>query len=418
MKSVIAASVLALMTSTSAFATDVDADIGQFAMGIQKALNKIEDATKVTGASSQEAVNAANLVSKLNAGDLTAIYQKSKVKQIAVNKIESPRFEKVDVQEVIQEATNVANSVSIGDAENLAGSGADALEKIKQSSFGDQFAMNKIEDADLAQTVEQTAVNAANLVTLAVDAGDVDEIMQKSFGEQTAINKIDSGWNWSWYWGKYRNFAVINGVEQAATNVANSISLGEVDSGNFNQLLDDAMQFAFVDQYASNEIKVAYTAYNVSQEAVNATNLITSDAADLGEVTQTAFGDQDALNTIEFKKWIDADALTPSTQSATNVINSVSAPEIRTTLAQFSAVDQKARNVADSVGDSSNVWDLNQTAVNAANLVSIGNIGGDLELDQVAFVSQNASNLIDANGMVDKVVQSATNVANSVGDLN
>ncbi len=37
MKSVIAASVLALMASTSAFATDVDADISQFAIGIQEA---------------------------------------------------------------------------------------------------------------------------------------------------------------------------------------------------------------------------------------------------------------------------------------------------------------------------------------------------------------------------------------------
>ncbi len=66
------------------------------------------------------------------------------------------------------------------------------------------------------------------------------------------------------------------------------------------------------------------------------------------------------------------------------------------------------------------MWPLPATfaAVNATNLVSIGTIGGDLELGQVAFVSQNASNLIDANGTVEAVVQSATNVANSIGDLN
>lgn len=73
MKSVIAASVLALMTSASAYATSIDADIGQFAMGVQEALNKIDDAKKVT-ITGQEAVNAANLVSKVNAGDLTAVY--------------------------------------------------------------------------------------------------------------------------------------------------------------------------------------------------------------------------------------------------------------------------------------------------------------------------------------------------------
>lgn len=413
MKSVFAASVLMLMASTSAFATDVDAEIDQFAVGIQKALNKINDATKVTGAT-QEAVNAANLVSKLDVGYLEDISQKSFVKQIAVNKIESPKFVKVEVTGAVQNATNVANSISIGKADGSAGN-ADYLEKIKQSSFGDQFAKNSISDVKLAKTVDQAAVNAANLVTLSVDAGDIDEITQKSFGEQTAINSIDSGWTWKG--------ATISDVTQSATNVANSISLGKVDSGSFNQLLDKAKQSAFVDQYASNDIEIAKTVEDVAQEAVNATNLITSDAAGLGEVTQTAFGDQDALNTIKFKQWIDGNAVVdgkvvPSTQSATNVINSVSAPVIKTTLAQFSAVDQKAKNVADSVGFGSKIWDFEQTAVNATNLVSIGAIGSDLELSQVALVSQSASNLIDANGTVDKVVQSATNVANSIGDLN
>lgn len=417
MKSVIAASVLALMASTSAFATDVDADISQFAIGIQKALNEIEDVKTATDVT-QEAVNAANLVSLVDAGDLTEVYQKSMVKQIAVNSIEAPKFNKVDVVGAVQEATNVANSISFGKDD---GTGtAEALEKIKQKSYGDQFAMNKIDDADLADTVEQTAVNAANLVTLSVDAGAIDKIKQMSTSEQTAINDIDTGWNWGYY-GPYRNGAVITDVTQSATNVANSISLGEI--GETGSMLDEVSQGAFVDQYAVNDIKVALTAEDVAQEAVNATNLITSDLADLSEVSQMAFGDQDALNTIEFKDWIDGNAIVdgavvPSSQSATNVINSVSAPEIRTTLAQFSAVDQKARNVADSVSSSSKVWDLNQTAVNATNLVSIGTIGGDLELDQLAFVSQNASNLIDANGTVEAVVQSATNVANSIGDLN
>ncbi|MFN7124974.1 MAG: hypothetical protein ACK4M8_03765 [Allorhizobium sp.] len=418
MKSVIAASVLALMASTSAFATDVDADISQFASGIQKALNELEDVKTATDVT-QEAVNAANLVSLVDAGDLTEVYQKSMVKQDAVNSIEPPKFKKVDVVGAVQEATNVANSISFGKDDGTGA--AEALEKIKQKSYGDQFAMNKIDDADLADTVAQTAVNAANLVTLSVDAGAIDEIKQKSMGEQTAINEIDTGWNWSWWTGPYRNGAVITDVTQSATNVANSISLGEI--GDTGSMLDDVSQYASVDQSAVNDIKVALTAEDVAQEAVNATNLITSDLADLGEVSQTAWGNQEALNTIEFKDWIDGNAIVdgavvPSSQSATNVINSVSAPEIRTTLAQFSDVNQKARNVADSVSSSSKVWDLNQTAVNAANLVSIGTIGGDLELGQVAFVSQNASNLIDANGTVEAVVQSATNVANSIGDMN
>jgi len=411
MKSVFAASVMMLMASTSAFATDVDAEIDQFAVGIQKALNKINDATKVTGAT-QEAVNAANLVSKVNAGELSEISQKSAVKQIAVNSIEAPKFNKVEVKGAVQEATNVANSISLG-KEGGTGNASD-LQTIKQISFGDQFAKNKIEDVKVADTVEQAAVNAANLVTLSVDAGAVDYISQKSLSEQTAINKIDSGWTWKG--------AVINEVSQSATNVANSISLGEITPSS-GSMLDEVKQGAFVDQYASNEIAIAKTVEDVVQEAVNATNLITSDKAALVIVTQVAFGDQDALNTIKFKQWIDGNnvvdgKVVPASQSATNVINSVSAPVIKTTLAQFSAVDQKAKNVADSVGFGSQIWDFEQTAVNATNLVSIGAIGSGLELSQVALVSQSASNLIDANGTVEKVVQSATNVANSIGDLN
>lgn len=419
MKSVIAASVLALMTSASAYATSIDADIGQFAMGVQKALNKIDDAKKVTS-TGQEAVNAANLVSKVNAGDLTAVYQTSKVGQTAENKIESYKYYSLTVEDVTQDATNVANSISIGEVTNGVALGeAEQLEKIKQRSYGDQFSMNKIEELDFGKNIGQTAVNAANLVTLEVDGGVIDDISQKSKGDQTALNKIYTGWY---------DHADLHMVKQSATNVANSISLGEIDvedvASNINKMLDDVEQEVRVDQYAENKIEVGNIVEDVAQEAVNAANLISSEKVGLGEVYQVAYGDQDALNTIKFKYKIDGNATTlagvliPATQDATNVINSVSAAVISKTLSQYSDVDQKAENVADSVSGYSEVWDLNQTAVNAANLVSIGTIGGDLELDQVAYVSQNASNLIDANGMVDKVVQSATNVANSVGDLN
>lgn len=325
MKTIIAASALALMTSTSAFATgptDEDADIMQFAIGIQEALNDIKDVTK---------------------------------------------------------ATDVA----------------------------------------------QDAVNAVNLVSLA-SAGNLDTILQKSAVEQDAENSIESGYKFSFYkWKWVPDYVTIDDVTQSATNVANSVSLGEEDGDGTAAVLDWIKQGAFVDQYATNDIKVADTVLDVSQTAVNAANLITleMEAPNLDEVSQIAVGDQDALNTIVFKKWIDGNAMegnkvVPSTQDATNVINSVSVPSVNLTLAQFSAVDQKARNVADSVGYGSKIWDFEQTAVNATNLVSIDDIAVGLGVTQVAFVSQNASNLIDANGTVQAVVQSATNVANSIGDLN
>lgn len=299
---------------------------------------------------------------------------------------------------------------------------------IEQLVGGVQEALNEIDDVTSAVGVTQEAVNAANLVSL-VDAGGLDEIAQGSWLEQDAENSIESGWDWVPFFGLQPDYAVITDVTQSATNVANSVSLGTTGDAPEGALyLDKIKQGAFVDQYATNDIETAYTVEDVSQSAVNAANLISSDVAteDLYKVKQFAVGDQDAYNTIVFKKSIDGNAtevvgeatvVIPSTQDATNVVNSVSVQSVSKTLAQFSAVEQDAKNVADSVGSNSNVWDFNQTAVNATNLVSIGAINDTLDISQVAFASQEASNLLDANGTVEQVVQSATNVANSIGSL-
>jgi hypothetical protein len=296
---------------------------------------------------------------------------------------------------------------------------------INQVALGVQEALNNITDVKSATDVGQTAVSAANLVSK-VDASNLDTVTQFSWLEQDAENSLDSGGTGFWWWYT-PDYAIIKDVTQSATNVTNSISLGEtvddVTSGNAS-VLDRMTQTAFVDQWAINEIDAADTVEDVSQTAVNAANLISSEVEtpDLEEVSQFAVGDQDAVNSIVFKTSIDGNAtddlgdLVPSTQDATNVINSVSVKSVNTTLAQFSDVDQKASNVADSVGNNSNVWDFEQTAVNATNLVSVDAITVGLGINQLAFVSQEASNLIDANGSVEAVVQSATNVANSIGD--
>lgn len=300
---------------------------------------------------------------------------------------------------------------------------ADDDADISQIALGVQEALNNITDVKSATDVGQTAVSAANLVSK-VDASNLDTVTQFSWLEQDAENSLDSGGSWSWWWGYTPDYAIIKDVTQSATNVTNSISLGDDVEGGNASVLDRMTQTAFVDQWAINEIDAADTVEDVSQTAVNAANLISSEVEtpDLEEVSQFAVGDQDAVNSIVFKTSIDGNAtddlgvLVPSTQDATNVINSVSVKSVNTTLAQFSDVDQKASNVADSVGSDSNVWDFEQTAVNATNLVSVDTITVGLGINQLAFVSQEASNLIDANGSVEAVVQSATNVANSIGD--
>lgn len=346
MKTIIAASALALMTSTSAFAWE-SANIGQLVGGVQDALNEIENVTAVTN-TTQNAVNAANLVSKVSAGGLDSVFQFSDVDQDAENKIDSGTATGIkyflgfpigtytydiytSIKDVSQSATNVVNSVSLGE----------------------------LVDADEDETTDPVAV------------GDAD-------------------------------------------------------------VLDIIKQKAFVDQSAMNSIDTATTVEDVTQSAVNAANLITSevDTPELKWVKQSAVGDQTASNVLKFKTWIDAnqteevevdgelvDVVIPSTQDATNVANSVTLKSVSKTLLQYSDVAQDATNVAESVSYSSNVWDFEQTAVNAANLVSIGAINDALDIGQIAHADQWAMNSLTANGTVDAVVQSATNVANSIGDL-
>lgn len=281
---------------------------------------------------------------------------------------------------------------------------------IDQIAVGIQQALNDISDVTAAVDVEQDAVNAANLVNL-TDAQGLDSISQWSWLKQEASNSL-TGF-----------LPTISDVSQSATNVVNSISLDTAD------VLDDIVQSAKIDQTAANDIAVAYKITDVSQEAVNAANLITVDASpDLEDIEQVAVGHQSATNSIQFKLSIDGNALDdddmliPSAQSATNVANSATVDKVSKTLSQFSLTGQTASNTADSILDGwgygfSKIWDLDQSAVNAANLVQIGEINDSLDISQVAFAGQLATNGIDVNGTVTNVTQSATNVANSIGNI-
>lgn len=290
---------------------------------------------------------------------------------------------------------------------------------IDQIAFGIQDALNKITDATSADLVDQDAVNAANLVNLE-NVGGVDTIEQTSGVWQKASNSIGSLYKVS-----------VSQVTQEATNVANSITLGDADASGFEKALasfqsklDSISQNALIKQTATNDIGLASSATDFSQSAVNAANLVTINfkTPDLQSVTQHGVGSQYASNNIDFKYVIDAnltnvDGVIPSTQDATNVVNSVTAEKVTKTLSQFSSTSQVASNVADSHKIGSHVWDFEQTAVNAANLVQIGNINDDLDISQSVLAGQWASNDLDVNGTVSNVVQSATNVANSISNI-
>lgn len=218
---------------------------------------------------------------------------------------------------------------------------------IEQVATGVQEALNEIKDVMSAVDVEQTAVNAANLVSL-TSTGGVEEISQtvgvkyRSRFEQDAENKIDLDW------GRH---VMVKDITQSATNVVNSISIGAVDEeveaarNQSNGLdLEKIEQDAYFDQWATNDLSEGKKLEDIAQSAVNAANLISisADVGDLDEIDQVAKGDQDAKNYIEFTEWLDGNELPtadtdpddilndviPSTQSATNVANSVSVASV------------------------------------------------------------------------------------------
>ncbi len=254
---------------------------------------------------------------------------------------------------------------------------------IKQSIHGLQEALNTIDDIDDATDVEQTAVNAANLVNL-----------EGTYTEDVDFDHADG--------------------------------MGTVDQDAY-----------YLSQVAANVLEGGWASghYNVAQSATNVVNSVTGDSA--WNIYQFAGAYQNASNYMSFgKDGYDADAdvvfdsegeVEVATQSAVNAANIVDIGELNNEIVQVSVGGQVASNVAVDVGGGyhwyhgNDVWDFAQTATNVANIATVGvfdlnKCACDWEVDQHAYADQSATNLLSGSGWTDihNVVQSATNVANSV----
>lgn len=291
------------------------ADFKQNLDGLQKAINMIVlngDAQDIV----QNAVNAGNLINVGNAIQLANVEQSADLLQIAVNHVGGSFFSGGDIAGVVQSATNVANSVSSdglvqatkqwghGDqwASNSVLGGynsalygleqaatnvvntvtATTAKTVNQVSSTDQVAINVIvggsydadavdwdaTDVDVTQT--QAAVNAANLVTLDFLTG---AIKQQSYGDQLAVNKaILTGYN-----------ANVYDLGQSATNVANSVTVGQITPAVFDCLCYDGWevnQYADVSQISTNLVTTMDNVTNTIQSATNIANSISIPSTD------------------------------------------------------------------------------------------------------------------------------------------
>ena len=383
------------VVNSATIAASVDDDILQ---DVDDSLQEASNLLSNGGGSSiftfdQSAVNAANLATAAHVGD-DVNQDVDDLDQIASNAAVSTG----SIFNGVQTATNVANSLTVTGAvdDDITQSVSEFfnIQPVSQSASNVADA-----DVDVGEMV-QNAVNAANLATAAsVD----DNVDQYAFDlDQDADNLA------------FAFFGNINLVDQAATNVVNSLDIDGTVGGDVDQTL------GFSSQTAGNTLDGVFSISNSTQAAVNAANLATLMTVE-GDIDQSFFAaGQTAMN----DALLVIGSVSASDQEATNVANSVSAAgaglEIETLDQSVSFATQVAANNigASPIGgfEVTGVANVNQTAVNAANLATLQDV--NVSLDQsVTGLGQLAINTVvdvDAStGGISDLTQAATNVANS-----
>ena len=383
------------VVNSATIAASVDDDILQ---DVDDSLQEASNLLSNGGGSSiftfdQSAVNAANLATAAHVGD-DVNQDVDDLDQIASNAAVSTG----SIFNGVQTATNVANSLTVTGAvdDDITQSVSEFfnIQPVSQSA-------SNVADADIdVGEMVQNAVNAANLATAAsVD----DNVDQYAFDlDQDADNLA------------FAFFGNINLVDQAATNVVNSLDIDGTVGGDVDQTL------GFSSQTAGNTLDGVFSISNSTQAAVNAANLATLMTVE-GDIDQSFFAaGQTAMN----DALLVIGSVSASDQEATNVANSVSAAgaglEIETLDQSVSFATQVAANNigASPIGgfEVTGVANVNQTAVNAANLATLQDV--NVSLDQsVTGLGQLAINTVvdvDAStGGISDLTQAATNVANS-----
>lgn len=291
----------------------------------------------------------------------------------------------------------------------------------RQTLDGFQDAINSIVDIDEAVGVVQKAVNAGNLITVVMedDDGNVTADLNLGLGSvvqdadlyQFASNTLDAG-----------SFDDFSDITQSATNVANSVT---------GQTMRNVSQVAGNSQEALNSATSGFgsSLYALEQAATNVANTITGTSVKV--IDQKSWTDQTAENFVlaasydaDQVDWepTDPDVDVTFTQAAVNASNLVEIDRLELGgIDQAAWNSQSALNEAIFVGHDADVYDFGQSATNVANNVTVGEIWsagcgcyGLYEIDQVANVGQIAENLLETTGAVNNVIQSATNIANSI----
>ncbi|MBO6626644.1 hypothetical protein [Rhodophyticola sp.] len=293
--------------------------------------------------------------------------------------------------------TTTAVALALATSPALANSSQTDIDQILD---GVQEALNSIYAYGGGTDIDQTATNAGNIISRGSES--LDDIFQDVDPmSQLAENYLEDGPGGGW-----------TDVNQAATNVLNSLSMDGADSlEDVTQKVDDTAQIA------SNSILFDADSAELVQAAVNAANIVSADGVELDNNAYQRIDDtyQEAINNAVGDD--GHDDLDDITQAATNVGNSITMGDVDDIRQKVTDSDQFAENFINIEDDlRAEAFDLNtQDAVNALNLASI--VNGDTVRQKVDDVSQIARNYIDgasSGDNIEEVAQAATNVANSL----
>lgn len=343
------------------------------------------------------------------AGSSTDIQQIVAGVQQALNNLSLPH-NSVNIDQNATNAANLVNDDELIGAISQAGSVDQTADNLAATIFG------------MWTNIQQTAVNVASSINLTSSAGDVYNTTQSAADlDQVANNRIEFNQDFS-----VPAATPTSDPTQSAVNAINLLTANDVWVRATQSVDANSSQNA-----TNNLVKVGGDAdgrvLNLVQEAANVANSISVDNS-IAEIDQDAYGLQSARNFVSYGSGTPTDDFSRSDlqdtlQTATNVSNIASATTLATFSDQVSAHQQTAINTVDPLGSGGfqigDIDDLTQEATNATNLLTLANLSNTpsvIDVYQNANVNQFAQNNLPGNGGLTDIIQTATNIANSLSN--
>lgn len=267
-------------------------DINQLINGVQEALNRIEDVNEAADVT-QTALNAANLINLKEIDPLGALNQAgNNLTQTAANRLEGNVGS--EIENVTQSATNLLNSITASTVRLIDQSASGTQSATNYMSFGDYTGPEDFDAEEAATQAAFNGSNIVNLSVALTGTIDQTSNVTQDAINTAAVSVGHSGGGYHTYGGPgggggggYGGSAVgdVTDFAQQATNVTNSVvaqSLTALECGCVS-----IEQTASADQYALNALAAlnsgSLNLTGITQAATNIANSISMPTVEVPE---------------------------------------------------------------------------------------------------------------------------------------